>query len=67
MGNLEVTDWAMLEAFRERAEQNEWPDGEYRLNHWDGEYSSGSFWLVTLRSETTRRASMLLRETEPAA
>lgn len=58
VGNLEVEGYTMLARLVDRAERDDWQDGEYRLLHWDKDFASGSFYLVTLRCEKHRRAEM---------
>jgi hypothetical protein len=58
VGNLPVTGYAMIQALVERAEEAEWPDGTYRLLYWDQDFASGTFYLVSLRTEKQRRAEM---------
>lgn len=66
--NLTVKDYAMLEALVERANELDWPDGTYRLLSWDQDFASGSFFLVTLRTQKQRRAEMATpARTEEAA
>lgn len=58
VGNLEITNYAIVNSLVERADRDDWPDGEYRLLHWDNDFASGSFFRVTLRSETKRRGEL---------
>lgn len=67
VGNVEITNYAIVQSLVDRADQDDWPDGEYRLLHWDKDFASGSFFLVTLRSETKRRGELHKAPSEAAA
>jgi len=50
VSNLTVEGYAIVNQFLAKAEELNWPVGDYRVLHWDEHYASGSFFLITLRS-----------------
>lgn len=63
VGNITVDDWSIVSTFLRAAESRDWPVGDYRLNHWDENFASGSFFLITLR--TGERVAELTKPVAP--